>query len=80
MRKTIVDSGFYQVLGTDKFEDCNKTFRKEYKEYRKKWKEYPEKRIVGEFPLHVDVESTNACNLRCVMCTRNFMTEKIGHK
>ncbi|MDI6806454.1 MAG: radical SAM protein [Candidatus Aenigmarchaeota archaeon] len=79
MRKTIVDSGHYQILGRDRFEDCDKTFSIEYKEYRKKWKEYPEKRIVGEFPLHVDIESTNACNLRCVMCTRNFMTEKIGY-
>lgn len=76
--KTIVNAGFYQVLGTDKFDNCDKTFGKKYEEYRKKWFEYPRKRIVGEFPLHLDVESTNACDLRCVMCTRNFMTERIG--
>lgn len=77
--RTIVDSGFYQILGTDRFDDCNKTFGKRFEEYRKKWLEYPQKRIVGEFPLHLDAESTNACNLRCVMCSRNFMTEKIGY-
>lgn len=77
--KTVVNSGHYQILGTDRFKDCNKTFGKRYEKYRRKWIEYPQKRIVGEFPLHLDVESTNACNLRCVMCTRNFMTEEIGY-
>lgn len=77
--KTIVNAGFYQLIGTDRFDNCDKTFRKKYEEYRKKWREYPQKRIVGEFPLHLDVESTNACNLRCVMCARNFMTERIGY-
>jgi hypothetical protein len=33
--KTIVDSGFYQVLGTDRFNDYDKTFGKRFEEYRK---------------------------------------------
>lgn len=74
-----MNAGFYEILGTDRFENLENTFTPEYKEYRKKWFEYPQKRILGEFPLHLDVESTNACNLRCAMCTRNFMTEKIGN-
>lgn len=77
--KTIVNAGFYQVLGTDRFDNCDKRFGKKYEEYRRKWFEYPQKKILSEFPLHLDVESTNACNLRCVMCARNFMSEKIGH-
>ena len=66
---TIINSGHYQILGTDRFEDCDKTFDKGYKEYRRKWAEYPKKRVVAEFPLNVDIESTNACNLKCTMCT-----------
>lgn len=77
--RTIVNSGFYQILGTDRFKDYDETFGKRFEEYRKKWFEHPQKRIVGEFPLHLDIESTNACDLRCVMCTRNFMTERIGY-
>lgn len=77
--KTVVNAGFYEILGTDKFENVDNTFSPEFKEYRKKWFEYPQKKTLADFPLHLDVESTNACNLRCVMCTRNFMTEKIGH-
>lgn len=76
--KTKVNSGHYQFLGTDKFEDGEKSFGKEYFEYRKKWSENPKNGISGKFPLHIDIESTNNCNLRCVMCTRNFMKEKLG--
>lgn len=76
--KTVVNAGFYMLPGTDRFEDCDKTFGKEYGEYRRKWFDHPKKRIAGEFPLNLDAESTNACNLKCVMCSRNFMAEQIG--
>ena len=55
-----------------------------YREYRKKWNNWPETYNYGEFPLHLDVEPTNACNLRCPFCattynnyTKGFMEEKI---
>ncbi|MFC2066179.1 radical SAM/SPASM domain-containing protein [Chloroflexota bacterium] len=76
---TIVNSGHYQLLGTDRFDDFDSYLGKGYAEYRSKWNEYPKKRILSEFPLHLDIESTNACDLRCIMCSRNFMTEEIGH-
>ncbi len=79
MTNTIINSGHNQILGTDRFDDAELSFGPEYQEYRKKWNEYPGKRIVNDFPLHLDIESTNACNLRCIMCARNFMTEKIGY-
>ncbi len=78
-RKVIVNSGFYEILGTDRYRNSDEIFGEKYKEYRKKWFEYPQKFILADFPLHIDAESTNACNLRCAMCTRNFMTEKIGN-
>jgi len=77
--ETKINTGHYQILGTDKFDNGEKSFSKEYFDYRQKWKEYPQKKIVGYFPLHLDIESTNACNLRCPMCGRNFMKEKIGY-
>jgi len=79
IKDSIINSGHYQILGTDQFYDAEQSFGPEYKAYREKWNEYPKKRIVNNFPLHVDIESTNACDLRCIMCTRNFMTEKIGY-
>lgn len=76
---TKINTGHYQFLGTDRLEDGEKSFDKDYFAYREKWREYPKKRIVDEFPLHLDIESTNACNLKCPMCGRNFMKEKIGY-
>jgi len=77
--KTIVNAGFYEILGTDRFETKVEPANPRYAEYRKNWFEFPQKKILSDFPLHLDVEATNACNLRCIMCTRNFMTEKIGN-
>jgi radical SAM protein with 4Fe4S-binding SPASM domain len=45
----------------------------EYWEYRRKWEERPKKMDPGDFPVHLDIETTNACNLRCPMCPRTIM-------
>lgn len=54
----------------------------EYWECRRKWGEYPKKMHAGDFPIHLDIETTNACNLRCPMCPRTIMeldkTGKVG--
>lgn len=76
---TKINSGHYQFLGTDRFKNGERSFGKDYLAYREKWKEHPQKRIVGEFPLHLDIETTNACNLKCPMCGRNWMEEKLGY-
>ena len=41
-------------------------------EYRRQWYEYPRHFVVGKFPIHLDIESTNACNLRCPFCAVTF--------
>jgi MoaA/NifB/PqqE/SkfB family radical SAM enzyme len=41
-----------------------------YWEYRRRWVEYPRQCIVPEFPLCLDIETTNVCNLDCIMCPR----------
>ena len=47
-----------------------------YWEYRKKWEEYPSKQIVSDFPIHLDIETTNGCNLKCPMCPRTILLQK----
>ena len=42
-----------------------------YIDYRQKWEELPLKKEVSEFPLHLDIEVTDACNLECPMCYRS---------
>lgn len=43
-------------------------WEKVYDEYRRNWIEYPQKQIVSEYPLLVDLELSTVCNLRCPMC------------
>jgi len=43
-----------------------------FQEYRRRWYEYPQKNFVGKFPIHLDIESTYRCNLRCPFCARTF--------
>ena len=71
-RIVIVSPDYIEVLGTDRFGDTNSKLGKEFLEYRKNWKAYPEKKFVAEFPLHLDIECTNTCNLRCLMCQIPF--------
>lgn len=35
---------------------------------RFRWHNYPRLRIVAGFPLHVDIEISSLCNMRCPMC------------
>lgn len=41
-----------------------------YREYRRRWMENPKNFIVGTFPIHLDIETTNRCNLRCTFCDK----------
>lgn len=47
-----------------------------YRKYRHKWHACPQKHEVLPFPIHLDLDITNACNLKCKMCARTIMTEK----
>jgi MoaA/NifB/PqqE/SkfB family radical SAM enzyme len=40
----------------------------EYKEYRRLWVEAPQKKEIREYPLLVDLELADVCNLKCPMC------------
>lgn len=50
----------------------------DYREYRRRWADFPKKHIVERVPIHLDLESTSACNLRCVMCFQSFNPPKPG--
>lgn len=41
-----------------------------YEEYRKRWNNAPCNFDAGFFPIHLDIESTSLCNLRCVFCDK----------
>ncbi len=55
-----------------------------YWDYRRQWTELPKQGIVPDFPLCLDIETTNVCNLDCIMCPRTVYIARgtygpIGH-
>ena len=50
-----------------------------YREYRRLWEQRPRDLDPGDFPLHLDIDPTNACNLKCTMCPRTHYL-KTGNK
>jgi len=45
----------------------------DYHAYRKQWDEIPRTKTETPFPIHLDIETTNICNLRCPMCPRTVL-------
>jgi len=67
-----INSNFHRIGGKDLYKDKNEKFL----DYRKKWNEYPRDFHVGNFPLFLDIESTNVCNLRCPFCATTMSGKK----
>jgi radical SAM protein with 4Fe4S-binding SPASM domain len=47
-----------------------------YFEYRRLWDEIPRGKVETDFPIHLDIETTNVCNLKCPMCPRTMLIER----
>ena len=71
---TPIDHNFHQDE-TDKVRRWESSLPQEYWDYRLKWELYPKERIVGGFPIHLDIEATSSCNLKCIMCPRTELVE-----
>ena len=48
----------------------------EYEEYRRQWVDVPASKQALDHPIHLDIETTTACNLRCPMCPRTLMVQQ----
>lgn len=70
MTEVSVDPTFHLKVGEDKKQTV------EYLEYRRRWYENPKNFIVGDFPIHVDIETNTNCNIKCFMCFQSFDTPK----
>ncbi|MFA5112380.1 MAG: radical SAM protein [Desulfobaccales bacterium] len=66
MVKATANSNFYFLGG----EPSHESQDSEYQEYRRCWRENPANFIVRDFPLHLDVEISSRCNLRCTFCDK----------
>lgn len=50
----------------------------EFSTYRRLWDENPKHLEHGDFPLHLDIEVTSACNLKCPFCATTYSQFKDG--
>jgi radical SAM protein with 4Fe4S-binding SPASM domain len=66
MAKATPNANFYSLGGRSVHEGKGA----EYREYRRCWLENPANFSVRDFPLHLDVEITSRCNLRCTFCDK----------
>ena len=48
-------------------------------EYRRKWDENPKNLEAGGFPLHLDIEVTSSCNLKCPFCATTYSKFNNGY-
>jgi len=60
------NANFYSLGGISVHENQSS----EYQEYRKHWIELPQKFILRDFPMHLDIETSSRCNLRCTFCDK----------
>ena len=69
-KKERVNYNANEVVFSNKWEQYR---GEEYFRYRTLWRELPARREVSDFPLHLDIETTDLCNLKCPMCARTIM-------
>jgi len=62
--------------GFQQFQFTREVWDQRYYDYRNKWKDNPKWGIVEEYPLNLDVETTNRCNLSCPFCPRTVAWDK----
>jgi radical SAM protein with 4Fe4S-binding SPASM domain len=72
--KTPINHTFHQIP-SDRLQPWQSALPLAYWEYRRQWEENPKHHVVGAFPLHLDIEATSACNLKCIMCPRTDMVK-----
>jgi MoaA/NifB/PqqE/SkfB family radical SAM enzyme len=69
------DNANIRLLTEDIF---SQTQNERLREYRWKWKQNPAEHILERFPIHLDVESTSICNLRCTFCAGTYEKYSYG--
>ena len=73
--RTLIDHNFH-LINNAKYLDWEKRKGKSYLDYRKEWNKNPIDNILNDFPIHLDIEATSACNFECTMCYRTELVAK----
>ncbi|MBF0361121.1 MAG: radical SAM protein [Oligoflexia bacterium] len=69
--KSNPNSNFFSLVG-----NVHMDMGLEYLDYRRCWEEYPKNFTVSSFPIHLDIEASSRCNLKCVFCDKLPLLKK----
>lgn len=73
MSETAINYRYDEVIFNDNWK---RAYGENYWKYREMWAKAPVEKIVTPYPMHLDIEITNVCNLKCPMCARTLLIEK----
>lgn len=68
MPKVKINANFHTIGGKSVLRGKNSGFV----EYRRQWEQRPKNFFAGDFPLHLDIEASCSCNLRCSFCATQY--------
>ena len=68
MQSARTDKIHHDIAGEDILSSKEESFIR----YRTKWDENPKNLEYGDFPLHLDIEVTSLCNLKCPFCATTY--------
>lgn len=73
MSEAVVNYRYDEIMFNDNWK---RAYGEEYWRYREMWAKAPKERIITPYPMHLDIEVTNVCNLECPMCPRTLLLKK----
>lgn len=73
-----VNPTYHEILKNDSARDWEEAKDTQYYEYRRKWAFNPKRFVLERGPIHLDIEPTNACNLKCPMCPRTVLIQDLS--
>lgn len=71
--KRIVKNNSYQKRLYEKWGES-------YMDYRKAWEGATSKQMLSDFPLHIDIDTIDSCNLHCPHCSEEWTSLRSGLK
>jgi radical SAM protein with 4Fe4S-binding SPASM domain len=68
-----INPTYHELVVNDFAKQWERHKGQKYRQYREKWVRNPKNFILEDAPIHLDIEPTNACNLKCPMCPRTVL-------
>ncbi|CEP68879.1 Aldolase-type TIM barrel [Moorella glycerini] len=75
-----VNPTYHEIVVNESVQEWERSKGPEYHEYRRKWALNPKHFVLEHTPIHLDIEPTNSCNLKCPMCPRTVLMHEGNNK